>query len=183
MSRNQYPSVDFIRQSLRYENGRVFWLERPKEHFVGHREWITWNKRFSGKEAGGLVPIKPEKPRWTVRFDGMHVYRYCIVWALRHGEWPSQIDHKNRCCIDDRIENLRLATVTQNLANMAVHSDNASGYKGVTLHGQHGGYYARIQVNGQRVYLGYFKDAAQAHIAYMEAARKYFGEFACNGVS
>ncbi len=40
---------------------------------------------------------------------------------------------------------------------------------------------AQIKVNYEAKCLGHFHDPAEAHAAYMKAAREYFGEFACDG--
>jgi hypothetical protein len=40
---------------------------------------------------------------------------------------------------------------------------------------------ARIKINKKTIYLGQFGSEKEAHDAYLEAARKYFGEFACGG--
>ena len=43
-----------------------------------------------------------------------------------------RIDHKNRCGLDNRRKNLRIATVSQNRANGKPQRCNTSGYKGVS---------------------------------------------------
>ena len=53
--------------------------------------------------------------------------------------------------------------------------------KGVSWHEGRRKYHARIQLQGMRYFLGFFEDAETAALAYDEAARRLFGEFAvCN---
>lgn len=103
-----------------------------------------------------------------------------VIWCIHYKEWPSLdmlIDHKNRRHGDNRIENLRLATPTQN-------SQNKGGYsllpKGVYQRDrQSKPYAARIMINGKPKELGSFRTLEQAAEAYQQAALKYHGEFAC----
>ena len=91
------------------------------------------------------------------------------------------VDHINSNPLDNRRQNLRLATSHQNHQNRKVKSNSHTGLKGVGWHKERGKYYARIQLQGIRVHLGYFEDAEMAALAYDEAARTLFGEFAlCN---
>lgn len=86
------------------------------------------------------------------------------------------VDHIDNNPLNDRRDNLRLATIAQNSRNAKLPSTNKSGFKGVTL--QKGRYWrACIKVNGKTIHLGHFATAEEAYAAYCEAAKKYFGEF------
>jgi hypothetical protein len=94
---------------------------------------------------------------------------------------PRQGDHKEpRNTLDNRRKNLRIApSQSENNYNQRKHSNNTSGYKGVTYHIQTKAWMAQIQVNGKYIYLGY-RDTAEAawRELYVPAALKYHGEFA-----
>lgn len=87
-------------------------------------------------------------------------------------------DHINTNPLDNRRENLRLATRSQNLQNTPKRRDNTSGYKGVYYHRQSGKWQATIQKNGRRYSLRYWDTPEEAYHAYMNAAKNLFGEFA-----
>ncbi len=185
MSAKDYPSVEFVRQCLREEDGRLFWLERPREHFPSYRASRAWNAKYAGKESGSCGESWRQKGRfqWSLKIGGSKViYRSHIVWLFHKGEWPKlEIDHKNRNPLDDRIENLRESTHSQNLANGRFRSNNKSGYKGVCWDADHGRWRAAIGVRGRSIYLGLFDDPKLAHAAYLEASKRFFGEFAFGG--
>lgn len=88
------------------------------------------------------------------------------------------VDHKNGNRNDNRKENLRIATFSQNGYNSNKPSNNTSGYKGVHWNKSMNAWQARIQVDGKRYNLGYFNDKIDAAKAYNEAAIIYHGEFA-----
>lgn len=89
------------------------------------------------------------------------------------------VDHVSRNGLDNRRENLRYASKSQNQANRAIPSSNTSGYKGVGFYkGQAKPWKARIRVNRQLLHLGYFANPDDASRAYDQAAVEHFGEFA-----
>ncbi len=90
-----------------------------------------------------------------------------------------EIDHKNGNRLDNRRSNLRLATHSQNLANSRIRPNNKSGFKGVNKGTGNARWAARITVNYKLIQLGLFNSPENAALAYDEAARHYFGEFAC----
>ncbi len=178
----KYPSVDYVKSLFRYKDGKLFWQERPRKHFPTYMSWKTWNGRFSGKEAGG-PHYYPERDaiRWTIKIDKQGIRRHAIVWAIHNGYWAKEIDHKNRDPSDDRIENLRECTNSQNNANQRRRSDNKSGFKGAYWCNRGKRWCAMISFNGKNKYLGGFDTPEEAHLAYVKAARELFGEFACEG--
>lgn len=88
-----------------------------------------------------------------------------------------ETDHANRDRLDNRRENLRICTQSQNQSNRAIGTNNTSGYKGVSWRPEKSKWLAHITVNGQRKHLGYFDTPEQAADAYDEASRKYHMEF------
>ncbi len=183
MSIEKYPSIDYVRQCLREENGRLFWIERPIGHFLSKRSCSIWNRNHVGKEAGCLYKSGKKKVyiRCVVHLLKLSITRQTIVWALHKNEWRLGLDHKNRNSLDDRIENLRIATRSQNYANNSIQLRNTSGYKGVSWNKIAKKWRASIGVNKKFISLGYFDNPADAGNAYLKAAKEYFGEFASDG--
>lgn len=86
------------------------------------------------------------------------------------------VDHRNGNTRDNRRENLRLADRFQNAQNQRRHSNNTSGYRGVSKIGNR--WQARIAAYGRRIHLGYHDTPEQAYSAYCEAAKVHHGAFA-----
>ena len=87
-----------------------------------------------------------------------------------------EVDHRNGNKLDNRKENLRLCTHSQNMMNRGANRRNKSGFKGVVKKGD--SWEARIAVNKIYKHLGRFPTAELASEAYKQAAIELHGEFA-----
>ena len=105
----------------------------------------------------------------TADYDRISKHRW---FAQRVG------NHRNHDGLDNRRDNLRPATQTQNNGNQRC-TRGVSRFKGVSWYERHGKWFARIQHEGRRRSIGYFKDELVAAEAYDAAARELFGEYAC----
>lgn len=89
-----------------------------------------------------------------------------------------EVDHKFGNKLDNRKSELRICTKSENLMNQEVHSNNKSGYKGVSFKRKLNKWTAQIQKYGKRTHLGYFNTKEEAAKSYNEAANKYYKEYA-----
>lgn len=93
-------------------------------------------------------------------------------------------DHINGNRLDNRKENLRSCSHSDNCKNRPISKNNKSGFKGVSVFnvkykGKCMPYIrAKIRVSGKSIHLGNFETLELASKAYEEASKKYFGEFA-----
>lgn len=101
------------------------------------------------------------------------------AWLYMTGEWPSEeVDHENVLPADDRWENLRLASHSENVCNQQRRCDNTSGHKGVYWHGSSGMWQASIGKGNKLIYLGLFKTKEEAIRVRLAAVEKMHGDFA-----
>lgn len=88
-----------------------------------------------------------------------------------------RVDHEDGDKLNNRRNNLRGADVFQNQWNRKKQS-GSSVYKGVTWHKKEKKWRAQIQVNKRKIVLGRYGSEHEAGMAYLKAAREYFGEYA-----
>lgn len=102
-----------------------------------------------------------------------------LAWLYETGEWPKkEIDHINGVRDDNRFDNLREASRSQNCYNKSLMSNNTSGHKGVSWRKSGSCWQAIITVNKKQKHLGYFSDLNEAIEARKKAEKTYHGEFA-----
>lgn len=89
-----------------------------------------------------------------------------------------QVDHRNHDTLDNRRENLRLCTASENHRNQRPSVNCSSNFKGVYWNKQARKWRAEICLNGQSRYLGSFASEIEAARTYDKAARELHGEFA-----
>jgi hypothetical protein len=87
------------------------------------------------------------------------------------------IDHINGNTLDNRRENLRVCSHSENMKNSKKRSNGKCPYKGVYFNKHVNKWNPQIKVDGKRISLGYYLSAEEARNAYNEASRKYHGEF------
>lgn len=128
----------------------------------------TWLEGGRGRRKDKTVPVTTRR---RIKIDKVAYSAYRLAVFYMTGQWPEKdVDHKNRVPTDDRWDNLRTATRSQNIANTRGHG--RSGIKGVSPHGN----VWRAVLQGKCV--GYAKTKEEAAVLYAAAAKAKFGDFA-----
>jgi hypothetical protein len=106
-------------------------------------------------------------------FEGKMVFMHRMIVDV---DANMQIDHISGNGLDNRKENLRLATPQQNTWNRSVSKRNKTGFKGIWK--ERTKYSAGICINKLKIRLGRYKKPEDAARAYDKAAKYFFGSFA-----
>ena len=139
---------------------------------TGHFTWIVSqnNRSVAGKRAGHLA----QNGYIRIGFKGNEYLGHRLAWFYSYGEWPKHnIDHLNQNRSDNRLENLRDATHSQNSRNMRKSSRNKSGTIGVSWYARDSKWQAHIMTDSGLVNLGKFDTIEQAKNARKEAEKKH----------
>jgi len=156
---------ELLNELFSYDDGKLYWkVDR-------------FTNKTKCKEAGYRRP----DGYLTIRIFGKLYRASRVIYIMHNGLFDGEIDHIDGNPKNDRIENLRVATSSQNKRNTKTRKDNSSGVKGVSWSCVFSKWNAKLNVNGRTVYSRYFhlkEDAIKA----IEIARQLFhGEFAQNG--
>jgi hypothetical protein len=132
------PTADQLRRHFHYEaeTGKLYFKDRPDSDFrdgkySASRVAAMWRSKFLGKEFGSWDDKGYRRGWYYGRFYRAHQ----IIWCMRFGRWPNQIDHDDGNRGNNRIANLKEATTRQNCRNRKISTSNVSGTVGVRQHG------------------------------------------------
>lgn len=148
------------------------------EYRNGH---LYWTQNAPIKVRGKLAGSMNSRGYWKVMIDGKRYGAHQIVFAMHHGHIPAFIDHINGDKSDNRIENLRPATKSQNGYNRKIDAGNTSGAKNVSYRADTKKWRVDLRVNGKAICVGSYEDFDLAELVAIEAREKYHGRFANHG--
>lgn len=148
------------------ESGQFRWKKRSKH---------SKNRFVSGQIAGSINKATNRRLLWL---SDRRINASRAAYLMVYGELPANalIDHIDGNTLNDRINNLRLASQAQNTWNR-LQRKNSRLALGVSKD-PHGKFKARIQVpDGTKFNLGTWNTEAEAHACYMGAAAILHGDF------
>jgi hypothetical protein len=157
MSAKPLPSLDLLRKNFAYDPD------------TGHIKGASRRK----------PPVPNTQGYVCFKFMGQYLASHRIAWALHYGYLPPpemEIDHINGIRNDNRIANLRLVSLAQNMKNKAQYRNNTHGYPGIMFESASrrvNQWRAQIQVNGRAIKLGSYKCKTAAIFARKRAEITY----------
>ena len=163
---NKLPPYEVVNYFLKYDSktGIVTWKFTASKYMK------------AGKRVGWLDTQGYYSTRFLTRNYKLH--RLC--WLLHYKEDPGGmcVDHIDGNKINNKINNLRLATYQQNRINSGTRSDNKTGATGVSWSKRSNCYIAKVTIDNKAVYSGHFHCLEEAIQARNNAANRIFKEFA-----
>lgn len=135
--------------------------------------WKHDSKYFKHIKAGDAVGRGSTKNGYRcTSLNGKQYYQHRLIWLYVHGGWPvGAVDHINGNRSDNRIENLRIATPSQNQHNRKK-TKNKRGMTGAYKMSRGPSWYSTIMVENKKHYLGVFPTEEDAASAYAQAKER-----------
>jgi AP2 domain./HNH endonuclease. len=153
-----------VTDCFEYRDGYLYWkgVSHPnKQHMMD-------------KPAGSIHKTGYRHITWRGKVQKAHR----LIFMLHYGYLPPEVDHINGDRADNRIENLRPATRSENQCNRNALASNTSGYPGVSWHKASKAWVVRVMKNGKTVVQQYCKDLELAGLVATEARSLYHGAYA-----
>lgn len=157
---------------LEYRDGELYWK-------------VSRGRAKAGSRAGTLMTTEWGHIYRVIKLNKKPYLAHRMIWEMFVGPIPEGmvIDHENGDTLDNRLENLRVCTNTQNAQNIHHGRGIYSKIKGVSYAKKSDKYVAQISINGKNTWLGSFDTEESAGDAYARAAIEHFGEYANTGDS
>jgi hypothetical protein len=154
-------SQELLFQLFDYQNGVLL-------HKITHKNNVKAGSIVGTKDKNGYL-------KTLIKRKSYRLHR--LIWVWHYGYEPKMLDHINCIPDDNRIENLREVTYSQNNLNRRMQRKNKSGFKGVSWIEQRKLYRASVSINGVKHVFGHYKTAEEAYAIYCKEIKNRCGEF------
>lgn len=155
---------DYVKQLLEYRDGVLYWK-------------VSRGKAKVGAKTGYLNQIG----YFQTQVNGKLYLNHRLIFLMHHGYLPQYLDHIDGNTLNNKIENLRAATLTQNQYNRKLNKNNSSGVKGVWWRKDIKKWRVSFKINGKEKSFGSYDDLELAELVAQEARTKYHGAFVNHG--
>lgn len=156
---------EFILERFYYRDGLLF---------------HTGNHLVNQVKAGDVAGCLGSHGYLQLKINNKSYLNHRIVFLMFNGFLPEYVDHIDGIRTNNKLENLRECTFSQNRCNTKVYRNNKSGIKGINWDREHGKWTARIQFKNKRILVGRFSQLNDAKNAIIERRNSLHGEFANN---
>jgi hypothetical protein len=159
------PSQEELHKFFEYKEGNLYWKIKPR------------NNAKIGDKVGSL----DSKGYIVLKLNNLIYKMHRIIWVYHYDTIPSnlQIDHIDGDKANNTIENLRLATNSQNnFNNKSAFRNSKSNILGVCWSKAKRKWVSQIRKNNKTIHLGVFANQEDAIVARKAAELQYFAEFA-----
>jgi len=161
---DQIISQKYLHEIFDYKDGELYWKKRTSIR-------ITIGKKVGCLSKDGRIYTRINKKLIAI---------HRVIFAWHHGYFPKIVDHIDKNPLNNKIENLRKATISQNACNSKLMSNNKSGIKGVCWHKAAKKWHATVVVGKFKI-SGFFEKLSDAEIYIKKMREIHHGEFASHG--
>ncbi len=163
---NKLPPLEWLREHFEYDakTGKLTW-KKPQFR----------SKAKVGAEVG-VTRVTQWGKRYRCFFIRGKIYQvHRVIWKMQRHEIPDgyEIDHIDGNSLNNRIDNLRCVTSSENRKNRRMARNNTTGIVGVRQLRYGNKWGAHIKVEGKYIHLGTFDTKESAARARKEAERAH----------
>ena len=165
MKINRLPDLEVLNKwfILDDTNGMLYWKERKAKH----------------TEIGGIVGKVNPKGYLVFHFDGVITRVHRIIYKMYYGIEPEgELDHIDGNKLNNKPENLRLASRYQNNQNIKKQKNSTSGHKNVYWKEANKKWAVTISAFGKKYHFGYYLNIENAAEVAVKQRKILHGEFA-----
>lgn len=139
--------------------GNVAFIDDEDTALIAGYSWVSSHGYATARIRGG---------------GGKQIRMHRLILGAGKGQ---EVDHINGNPLDNRRQNLRFCTRSQNLYNKKRQKNNTSGFKGVCWDKNRNKWRMQITISNKHV-MKRFKKLKDAVVAYKQFAEIYYGVFA-----
>lgn len=135
---------------------------------------FTRNHPCKGHRAGEVCGALRKDGYVVIGWGKQKILAHRLAWLYTYGSWPTEcIDHINGNPTDNRINNLREASQSENTQNRRKACvDNKSGLLGVHWCTRDSKWIAQIMFNNKKTFIGAYNTDVEAAEAYLAKKRE-----------
>jgi hypothetical protein len=154
---------ELAHQLFEYRDGELYWKVKPcRRDPIGAKAGYFDSSR-------GYTAINYQRKRY---------YLHRIIFLMQHGFLPAEVDHIDGNKANNKIENLRACSHSQNGFNKPAQSNSKSGVKNVSWSKARNKWVVFIKSNNKQKNIGGFNDLELAELVAIMAREKYHGAYA-----
>ena len=165
------------------DDGVLNWAYRPECHFPTIGGYLVFTSRYAGKPAGVIDGTGYMMTGISVDGKLRRYLNHRIIYEMMVKPIPEDmvVDHADRDKLNNRINNLRLATAAENGANRK-QAPSKTGVRGVYFsplpRHKKNPYRVRFRVGNKNINFGHYPNLDMARSVAAEAVILLRGEFA-----
>jgi len=152
---------ELVKNLFEYRDGELFWK-------------ITKGGQKIGNKAGSFSKCG----YFYIQINNKQFRIHRIIYLMFYGKMPEFVDHKDGNKLNNKIENLRPATRSQNGFNRFLQKNNLSGYKNVIWIKNRNRWRVEFRINKKLHTSSLFKNINDAILEAEKMRQQYHNQFA-----